>query len=121
MRALGNQWKNRLRSRSRSRLVEWFRAGRRNPSKPDDEPAEFTPADGAPSPLEKLETDERNERIRQAVGKLEPNRRLTLLLREVEDLSYEEIATMTGVPVGTVRSRLARARDDLRALVGERP
>ena len=51
---------------------------------------------------------------------MEPTRRLTLLLREVEELSYEEIGAMTGVPIGTVRSRLARARDDLRKLLGER-
>ena len=59
------------------------------------------------------------ERVRQAVATLKPDRRWTLLLREVEEMSYEEIAAMTGVPVGTVRSRLARARDDLRrALTG---
>lgn len=119
IRALSNLWKNRLRTKSRSRLVEWFRAARRSPSRPDEDEAEFVPVDQAPSPLERLEADERNEEVRQAVSKLEPNRRLTLLLREVEDLSYEEIARMTGVPVGTVRSRLARARDDLRALIGE--
>ena len=110
IRALSNLWKNRLRSKSRSRLVEWFRAARGNPSKPEEDEREFTPVDHSPSPLQKLETDERNERIRQAVSKLEPHRRLALLLREVEDLSYEEIAAMTGVPVGTVRSRLAMMR-----------
>ena len=51
------------------------------------------------------------------MARLEPSRRWTLLLREVEELSYEEIAEMTEVPVGTVRSRLARARDDLRRLI----
>jgi RNA polymerase sigma-70 factor (ECF subfamily) len=118
LRALSNLWKNRLRARSRSRLVEWFRAAKRNPSRPDDDEAEFVPVDHAPSPLERLETSERNEQLRAAVSRLEPNRRLALLLREVEEMSYEEIARMTGVPVGTVRSRLARARDDLRALIG---
>jgi RNA polymerase sigma-70 factor (ECF subfamily) len=118
-RALGNLWKNRLRARQRSRLVEWFRASRSNPGRPDEGEAEFVPADDAPSPLERLEAEDRAERVREAVSRLEPNRRLTLLLREVEELPYEEIAEMTGVPVGTVRSRLARAREDLRNLMGE--
>ena len=42
--------------------------------------------------------------------------REVLLLREVEDLAYKEIATVTGVPIGTVTSRLARARLSLRNL-----
>jgi RNA polymerase sigma-70 factor, ECF subfamily len=42
--------------------------------------------------------------------------REVLLLREVEDLAYKEIATVTGVPIGTVMSRLARARLSLRTL-----
>ena len=55
--------------------------------------------------------------MRGAIERLEPKRRLTLLLREVDEMSYEEIAEATGVAVGTVRSRLARARDDLRQLL----
>ncbi len=53
------------------------------------------------------------------MARLEPGRRLVLLLREVEEFSYEEIARVAGVPVGTVRSRLSRARADLRALLGK--
>lgn len=48
--------------------------------------------------------------------RLPPEYREVLLLREVEDLSYKEIATVTAVPIGTVMSRLARARLALRRL-----
>lgn len=119
LRALGNRWKNRLRAKSRSRIVEWFRGRRWDPQDTRDDEPGLAPVDGAPSALELLEAEDRAERVRRAVTRLEPHRRLALLLREVEELSYEEIASMTGVPVGTVRSRLARAREDLRALLGE--
>ena len=64
--------------------------------------------------------DELATEVRQTVERLEPHRRLALLLREVEEMSYEEIAEMTEVPVGTVRSRIARARGDLRRMMGGR-
>lgn len=118
IRALTNLWKNRLRSRKRSPLVDWFRGGGN-----DDEqssPIDLA-SDPAPGAEERIESEERAQRVREAITHLEPKRRLTLLLREVEEMSYEEIAEMTKVPVGTVRSRLARARDDLRrALEGRR-
>ena len=117
VRALTNLWKNRLRSRKRSRMVEWFQ-GKRGDEQDDDGPV---PVDESPTPLAQLEARERAREVRRAVLRLAPQRRLTLLLREVEEMSYEEIAEMTGVPIGTVRSRLARARDDLRALLGGRP
>ena len=117
-RALTNLWKNRLRSRQRSRLVDWFRGSKESREGQESEPA---PVDETPSPLARLEARDRAAQVRDAVSRLEPNRRLTLLLREVEELSYEEIAGMTGVPLGTVRSRLARAREDLRALLGGGP
>jgi RNA polymerase sigma-70 factor (ECF subfamily) len=116
VRTLGNIWKNRLRSRKRSRLVDWFRG---SGGREENESGEILAVDDSPSPLERLEAKDRAQEVRRAVARLEPNRRLALLLREVEELSYEEISEMIGVPVGTVRSRLARARAELRTLVGE--
>ena len=52
--------------------------------------------------------------VRQAIEELPPEFRETLMLREMEELSYRQIAEITGVPVGTVMSRLARARKQLR-------
>jgi RNA polymerase sigma-70 factor, ECF subfamily len=55
--------------------------------------------------------------VKRAIAELEPDFREVLVLRDVEDLSYEEIASITGLPDGTVKSRIHRARAQLRALV----
>jgi RNA polymerase sigma-70 factor, ECF subfamily len=52
--------------------------------------------------------------IRQALANLDPRDRDILMLREYDALSYDEISAVIGVPVGTVRSRLFRAREALR-------
>jgi RNA polymerase sigma-70 factor (ECF subfamily) len=59
--------------------------------------------------------------VRQALERLEPEQREVLMLREYEELSYDEIAGVLKIPVNTVRSRLFRARMALKdVLVGER-
>lgn len=59
--------------------------------------------------------------VRQALGRLEEDEREILMLREYEQLSYDEIATLIGIPVNTVRSRLFRARMAMRdALLGQK-
>ncbi len=61
------------------------------------------------------------ERIVQAaIAELESSFRECLLLREVEDMSYEEIAEVTGLPAGTVKSRIHRARAQVRLFVENR-
>jgi RNA polymerase sigma-70 factor (ECF subfamily) len=55
--------------------------------------------------------------VREALGKLEESEREILMLREYEQLSYDEIAALLRVPVNTVRSRLFRARMAMRALL----
>ena len=47
--------------------------------------------------------------------RLDPDRREAFALTQLAGLSYEEAATVVGCPIGTIRSRVARARDDLRA------
>ena len=55
----------------------------------------------------------------QQMGRLSADQREVLLLAAVEELRYEEIATILSIPVGTVMSRLSRARNNLRNLVAE--
>jgi RNA polymerase sigma-70 factor, ECF subfamily len=57
------------------------------------------------------------EQVRNAIERLPLEFREVILLREYEELSYEEIATLLGCPAGTVMSRLARARSKLRELL----
>ena len=61
-----------------------------------------------------LDTQEQLERMRQAIDRLEADRRTVLILRDVEGLDYSEIADLLEIPKGTVRSRLHRARGELR-------
>jgi RNA polymerase sigma factor (sigma-70 family) len=68
---------------------------------------------GAPNPSEHLSTVEFYDRLRSAIGNLPEAFRTTIVLREIEGLSYEEIAEVTGVSIGTVKSRIARARAGL--------
>jgi RNA polymerase sigma-70 factor (ECF subfamily) len=56
--------------------------------------------------------------LERALAKLAVEQREVILLVGLEGLAYEEVATILGVPVGTVRSRLSRGRDVLRRLMG---
>ena len=56
--------------------------------------------------------------LETALGKLPPEQREVILLVGLEGLAYEECAKILGVPVGTVRSRISRGRDQLRQLMG---
>ncbi len=57
--------------------------------------------------------------VQRCFARVEADFREVLVLRDVEDLSYEEIAQITGLPEGTVKSRIHRARSQLKALVEE--
>jgi len=61
-----------------------------------------------------LEGVERDRQLQQAIAQLDEDHRLLIVLRDIEELSYEEIVAVTGLAEGTVKSRLHRARLALR-------
>lgn len=66
--------------------------------------------DPAPDPERRYEQDSRRERLLAAIERLPQEFRETLILRDLENLSYKEIAATLDIPMGTVMSRLSRAR-----------
>jgi RNA polymerase sigma-70 factor (ECF subfamily) len=66
------------------------------------------------SPLDEVEARELGGEIEAAIGKLRPEYRSCILLRHVEGRAYEEIAEILGLPLGTVKTYIHRARNELR-------
>ena len=84
---------------------------RRPPAAPDPVEARRMPADPLADRAERVEA---RERIHRAIARLPLEQRAVVVLRDVQGWSYEEIAAIVAVPIGTVRSRLARGREALR-------
>jgi RNA polymerase sigma-70 factor, ECF subfamily len=78
------------------------------------------PADPDPGALFHLEESERDSDLRHAVARLESSLRETITLHYFEDMSLREVASVLEVPVGTVKSRLHRALDQLYDLLEEK-
>ncbi|HVH08345.1 MAG TPA: sigma-70 family RNA polymerase sigma factor [Gemmatimonadales bacterium] len=76
--------------------------------------------DKGESPLEELEARELGGAIERAIAKLRPEYRSCILLRHVEGHSYEEIARILDLPLGTVKTYIHRARNELRGYLGDR-
>lgn len=70
--------------------------------------------DGEDNPAEHAQRNERCQQVREAIAQLNEEYRLVLVLREIDGCCYESIAEILDLPVGTVRSRLHRARLQLR-------
>ncbi|HVF09810.1 MAG TPA: sigma-70 family RNA polymerase sigma factor [Abditibacteriaceae bacterium] len=74
-------------------------------------------ADERPLPLQVIESCELRERLHQALAELPENYRTVIVLRDIEGLSYEEIASITDSTLEAIKSRLFRARHALRRLL----
>jgi RNA polymerase sigma-70 factor (ECF subfamily) len=70
-------------------------------------------AAGEREPAEHLERDERRRRLERKLRSIRPEHRAPLVLRDVEGLPYEEIASITGAPLGSVKGRIHRGRGEL--------
>ena len=79
----------------------------------DEAPPQLTAPDHTPE--EQVMNGELNHELQRRLRELAPERRLAIVLSDVQGCSYEEISAITGWRVGTVKSRLSRGRADLRA------
>lgn len=106
-----NLVRNKMRQRSRRPHMISL-----NPA-PEDDEVPVDPADMRADTSGGIEREELGRLIAEATEKIPERYRIPFLLREVEQLSYEEIQQVTGLKLGTVRSRINRARTRFRALI----
>ena len=85
-----------------------------NPESSKDCGLFFEIKDDSPSPVNELEKKERLALIQKAINALPEEQNRVIVLRDIQGLSYQAIADITGLNLGTVKSRLARARTELR-------
>ena len=74
-------------------------------------------SDEGPSPLDEIETDRVKVLLSDAIQQLPPDYREVIVLYHVNEVSYEQIATITGLPLGTVKNRIFRARQMMRRIL----
>jgi RNA polymerase sigma factor (sigma-70 family) len=100
----------------RNACYTWLQQNRRKPLALEDETLEVPDTKPNPEALHLARIDQ--QLLRQAIEELPAEFREAIILRELEGLSYKEIGAITGVPIGTVMSRLARARHRLEKTMG---
>lgn len=106
-----NLVRNKMRQRSRRPYTISL-----NPA-PDDDEMPVDPPDAAADTSDSIQRAELAALIAEATAKIPEKYRIPFLLREVDQLSYEEIQQVTGLKLGTVRSRINRARTRFRQLI----
>ena len=106
-----NLVRNKMRQRSRRPYLVSL-----NPA-PEDDEMPVDPADAAADPSEGVQREELADLMAEATSRIPEKYRIPFLLREVDQLSYEEIQQVTGLKLGTVRSRINRARNRFRQAI----
>jgi RNA polymerase sigma-70 factor, ECF subfamily len=100
---------------SRNLCIDHYRSVRkeRETIDRDVDAGELTPAASTPSAYTELEQRGRVELLRRAMAELQPTLRSAVMLRDIQELSYQEIADKLQLPEGTVKSRINRGRTEL--------
>ena len=100
---------------SRNLCIDHYRSVRkeRETIDRDVDAGELTPAAQTTSPIAALEQRDRVELLKKALDQLPPTLRSAVLLRDIQELSYQEIADRLHLPEGTVKSRINRGRTEL--------
>ena len=100
---------------SRNLCIDHYRSVRkeRETIDRDVDANELTPASPEPGPVAALEQRDRVTLLRQAMGELPDTLRTAVMMRDIQELSYQEIADRLRLPEGTVKSRINRGRTEL--------
>lgn len=104
----------------RNAAYTWLQKNRKSDLNVEFDEEVHGPEELASDPLAPVLHEADQQLVRQAIEDLPVEFREILILRELEDMSYKEIAEITRIPIGTVMSRLARARKQLQSLLSER-
>jgi RNA polymerase sigma-70 factor (ECF subfamily) len=80
----------------------------------------FTFSDRSANPLDEIIRDDLNQDLRVCISHLPLDQRIVIILRDVQGLSYEDIATILKLNLGTVKSRISRARERIRKMMYRR-
>src|SRR5262249_29336013 len=100
---------------SRNLCIDHYRSVRkeRETIDRDVDPNDLAPAASSPSPIATLEQRDRVTLLRHALAALPDTLRMAVLMRDIQELSYQEIAAKLRLPEGTVKSRINRGRNEL--------
>ena len=98
---------------ARNQAFDWLRRSKRVEFLALEDEQDLGIADPAPTPEGALETVQRLRELDRALARLPTEHREILLLREIEEMSYDDIAAVLDISLGTVKSRIARARAGL--------
>ncbi len=110
-------WLNRV---ARNHLVDHYRRTRKDrvTSSLDDDSTPLPELPSTrPAPTASVESRERRELLQAALDQMSPDLREAVVLRDLQDLDYQEIAQVLGVPQGTVKSRINRGRLELARVI----
>ncbi len=107
-----NTCKNKILSKEYRYSKKTVRLG--NPGNSGSDASSIDIKDESLSPRADLEREEKNRLIQEAIDSLPEEQKSVVVLRDIEGVSYEEISNITGQNLGTVKSKLSRAREKLR-------
>ena len=112
---------------TRNLLVDHFRRTKQErltdsldaapPERDDAMPLSEQIRDGRPAPDARAESEQLGEAVHRALGRLSPDLREAVILRDLQEMDYKQIATVLKVPEGTVKSRINRGRAELARLL----
>lgn len=112
-----NHCKNRIKYLGRRHYYHSVSLDQPRPGEGEENELYHEVEDEGPNAFDLLNSEEIQKLVQEAIASLDPDHRIVIILRDINDLSYEEIAEIVGIKLGTVKSRINRARNDLKRIL----